>query len=166
MLIIVTELKINGFTIKELQMKRVIQIIVLLIIGFCVLSCSTTQNNSKKLSRLNFPITVLKGEITINVSGYIDTKGILFAVFLKNKGLLPADYDKYDNDKVFIKTINETRTLREDEVFRYSLSTDEVVSVNIISANGKPATIICSNNLYEINEDNKYGINLLFKQKN
>jgi len=146
-------------------MKRKFQIVFLLIIGCCVMSCSTTQENSKKISKLDFPITVIKGEITIKASGYIDTKGIIYADYMKNNGLLPKDYDKYENDKIFIKTINETRIVKEGELFQYNLSTDEIVNVNIISGNGRPATIVCSNSVYEIKENNKYGINLIFKQK-
>ena len=147
-------------------MKRISQIVLLFLVVFCALSCATAQNNGKKISKLSFPITVIKGEVTIQVSGYIDTNGIIYADYFKKNGMLSEDYNKYENDKIAIKTINETRSIREGEVFHYSLSEDEVVNVNITSANGTPATVLCSNNVYEIPVKNKYGINLLFKKKN
>lgn len=93
-------------------------------IAFCMLgimaifmSCATTQKKADNIDRLQFPIYVTKGEVTITASGCIYTKGLFYQRSIKSDGILPDGYGEFDNDKIEQKTVDTTVTKRKGNCF-------------------------------------------------
>jgi hypothetical protein len=142
--------------------------IVLLTFVFSLCGCIYTKSGNKNFNR-SIGITALSGNAYIDVSGHISEDIYAYnSVDYKEQGaVISAPATETPVVLQGKETISDKIILYETQTFKYTLTTAEVVIMNVKSLDGNDVTITVfeygQNREYKIDGNNHWGKTILFK---
>jgi hypothetical protein len=132
-------------------MKTLVSVILLSIL--VLVSCNTTKNSQYRRDN-RFPITIISGEVELQITGYNTNNNEIdgLAYFFADENT-KAKMDNYNKDIEFEKSINQTirivEIVKEGDQYFYPVKENQIITVSINAINEK-AMIECSSIVYQI----------------
>jgi hypothetical protein len=146
----------------------VLKKIIVLTLSFSLCGCIYTKSGNSNFNRI-IEITVTSGNAYFDISGHIseDVYAYNYIEYKERGTVISAPKMEKQVVSQGKKTISEKVILYKTQKFKYTLTTAEVVIMNVKSLDGNDATVTVfeygQTREYKIDGNNQFGRTILFK---